>query len=74
MWHMATTHSKIVEVQTLQEQLNYIKVKIEFSVIPDRGECQLQDSFYRIKNIVPSRSYWILKSWKYELLKYKREL
>ena len=25
------------------------KVEIEFSVAPDRGECQLPDAFYRIK-------------------------
>ena len=25
------------------------KVKIELSVVPDRGECQLPDAFYHIK-------------------------
>ena len=38
------------------------KVKIEFSVVSDRGECQLPDAFYRIKDIVLSRIYKILKS------------
>ena len=38
------------------------KVQIEFSVVSDRRECQQPDAFYRIKNIVPSRSYRILKS------------
>ena len=26
-----------------------LKVKIEFSVVPDRGECHLPDAFYQIK-------------------------
>ena len=38
------------------------KVEIEFSIVPDRGECQLPDTFYQIKKNVPSRSYLILKS------------
>ena len=43
--------------------VNIGKVKIEFSVVSDRGECQLSNDFYRIKkNIVHSRSYPILKS------------
>ena len=25
------------------------KVEIEFTVVPDRGECQLPDTFYQIK-------------------------
>ena len=25
------------------------KVKIEFYVVPDKGECQLPDAFYQIK-------------------------
>ena len=29
-----------------------MKVKIEFSVVSDRGECQLQDALYRIKKIL----------------------
>ena len=28
------------------------KDKIEFSVVSDRGECQLPDAFYRIKKIL----------------------
>ena len=47
------------------------KVKMEFS---ETGECQLPDAFNRIKNTVPSRSNRILKSWKYRLLQYAREL
>ena len=31
----------------------------------NRGEPQLPDAFYRIKNIFPSQSYRILKTWKY---------
>ena len=38
------------------------KVKIEFSVVSDKWECQLPDAFTGSKNIVPSRSYRILKS------------
>ena len=38
------------------------KVKIEFSIVSDREECQLPDAFTGSKNIVPGRSYRILKS------------
>ena len=38
------------------------KAEIEFPVVSDRGECQLTDAFYWIKNIFPSQSYQIFKS------------
>ena len=38
------------------------KVEMEFSIVSDRGECQLPDAFTGSKNIVPSRSYRVLKS------------
>ena len=37
-------------------------VKIEFDAVYDKRESQLPDTFYRMKNIVPSRSYRIMKS------------
>ena len=40
---------------------NYVS-KIDFDVVYDKGESQLPDDFYRMKNIVPSRSHRILKS------------
>ena len=36
------------------------KVKIEFNVVSERGECQLPDAFYWTKNIVPIE-FWNLE-------------
>ena len=38
------------------------KVKIEFSVVSDKGGVSYQMLVTESKNIVSSRSYWILKS------------
>ena len=43
------TSSKIRGFKGAGGVFDLAKVEIEFSVVSDRGECQLPDAFYRIK-------------------------
>ena len=50
------------------------EVDFHFFVVSYRGEWQLPRIFFRMKNIVPSQSYWVFKSQKYIQLHCAREL
>ena len=55
----------IIKLNAFFFRLRGSEVDFHFYVVPDRGECQLSGTFFRIKKIVFSFSYLILKSQKY---------